>query len=274
MAEINLLDENTINVGLTSDTPINTQVPDINYIPGYKVAEEQRRTNEEQRIANETERENYYEEIQRKVNNGEFDGEKGEKGDTGDIGPANTLTIGTVTKGDNAAATITGDSPNQTLNLTLPKGDKGDKGDKGEVGSTGPSNTLTIGTVSKGNEAQATITGTSPNQVLNLVLPKGDKGDTGERGIQGVQGVQGPKGDTGPQGTKGDPFTYDMFTEEQLKALTGPQGPQGPQGIQGEQGPQGEQGIPGNDYVLTDADKTEIAELVLANFPVAEEVSF
>lgn len=29
----------------------------------------------------------------------------------------------------------------------------------------------------KGEEASATIEGDSPNQVLNLVLPKGDKGD-------------------------------------------------------------------------------------------------
>ena len=36
----------------------------------------------------------------------------------------------TVTNGDTASATITGDSPNYTLNLVLPKGDKGAKGDK------------------------------------------------------------------------------------------------------------------------------------------------
>lgn len=78
-----------------------------------------------------------------------------------------------------------------------PKGDKGDKGDtgakgdkgdtgeqgiqgpKGDKGETGPANTLSIGTVTKGEEADATITGTSPNQTLNLVLPKGDKGEQG-----------------------------------------------------------------------------------------------
>lgn len=61
---------------------------------------------------------------------------KGEKGDKGDVGPIgdNQLTIGTVTSGTTASAEITGTSPNQTLNLVLPKGDKGDKGDKGETG--------------------------------------------------------------------------------------------------------------------------------------------
>lgn len=40
----------------------------------------------------------------------------------------------------------------------------------------GPANTLTIGTVTSGSTASATITGTSPSQTLDLVLPKGDTG--------------------------------------------------------------------------------------------------
>ena len=87
---------------------------------------------------------------------------KGEKGDN------NTLTIGTVTTAESeASASITGDSPNQVLNLGLPKGDP---------------NTLSIGTVQSGATANASITGDSPNQTLNLVLPKGDKGDKGDTG--------------------------------------------------------------------------------------------
>lgn len=49
----------------------------------------------------------------------------------------------------------------------------------------------------------------------------------------------------GPQGETGAPFTYDMFTPEQLLALTGPQGPQGPTGPTGAAGPQGVQGNQG-----------------------------
>lgn len=125
------------------------------------------------------------------------DGTDGEKGETG---PANTLAIGNVVKGDEANASITGDAPNQTLNLVLPKGDKGEKGDTGNTGATGPSNVLSIGTVTKGESASATITGTSPNQVLNLVLPKGDKGDTGEAGPQGIPGANGTNGTNGQDG--------------------------------------------------------------------------
>lgn len=43
--------------------------------------------------------------------------------------------------------------------------------------------------------------------------------------------------------------------------------------IQGAPGEKGEQGEPGADYVLTENDKAEIADIVLANLPVAEEVS-
>ena len=62
---------------------------------------------------------------------------RGEKGATGATGPANTLAIGTVTKGTEAAATITGDAPNQTLNLVLPRGEQGLQGIQGETGETG-----------------------------------------------------------------------------------------------------------------------------------------
>lgn len=57
---------------------------------------------------------------------------------------------------------------------------KGDKGDPGKDGDDGLPNTLSIGTVTTGAEgtsASAKITGTSPNQTLNLTIPKGDKGD-------------------------------------------------------------------------------------------------
>lgn len=43
----------------------------------------------------------------------------------GDPGPANKLAIGTVQSGATPEATITGAAPNQTLNLTLQKGDTG-----------------------------------------------------------------------------------------------------------------------------------------------------
>lgn len=66
--------------------------------------------------------------------------------------------------------------------------------------------------------------------------PPGEPGRNGIDGEQGLQGIQGPPGAPGRDGLNGDPgpkgepgkdgkpFTYDMFTAEQLAALKGPKG--------------------------------------------------
>ena len=134
------------------------------------------------------------------------------------------VTVTTLPAGSQATATY--DKSTGTLALGIPQGEKGKTGDKGdtgdtgpqgkqgiqgiqgkqgiqgEKGDTGPANTLKIGTVTSGKVASATITGEAPNQVLNLVLEKGDKGDTGDTGPQGKTGATG---ETGPQGPKGSP---------------------------------------------------------------------
>ena len=110
----------------------------------------------------------------------------GPRGPIGPDGPANTLKVGTVTSGSTPSATITGTAPNQTISLVLPKGEKGDKGADSTVpGPTGPPNALTIGSVTSSATPSATITGTAPNQVLNLVLAKGDVGPVGPGGPAG-----------------------------------------------------------------------------------------
>lgn len=81
------------------------------------------------------------------------------------------------------------------------QGPKGDTGSAGAQGPAGPANTLTIGTVTSGAVADATITGLAPNQVLNLVLEKGSQG------LQGIQGVPGADGAQGIQGVPGAPGT-------------------------------------------------------------------
>ena len=47
-------------------------------------------------------------------------------------------------------------------------------------GPPGPANILAVGSVISGEEADATITGTYPNQELNLVLPIGPRGPSGD----------------------------------------------------------------------------------------------
>lgn len=103
-------------------------------------------------------------------------------GPQGEVGP----------KGDTGAQGLKGDT-----------GATGPKGDTGATGAIGPANVLTIGSVTSGKVASATITGEAPNQVLNLVLEKGDKGEQGKQGIQGEQGKQGIRGEIGPQGNPG-----------------------------------------------------------------------
>ncbi len=88
---------------------------------------------------------------------------------------------------------------------------------------------LTIGTVTSGDTASASIT----NGKLNLVLPRGEKGEKGEQGSKGDTGAVGPQGPEGPKGAAGE------------RGAQGPKGETGAAGAQGEQGPKGEVGAAG-----------------------------
>jgi hypothetical protein len=111
---------------------------------------------------------------------------------------------------------------------------------QGIQGVPGPGNTLTVGTVTKSSDdtAVVTITGTSPAQTIDFVLPRGlqgIQGIQGERGEVGQTGSVGPKGDTGNTGATGS---------------VGPAGEIGPQGIQGIQGEVGPVGLAGADSTV------------------------
>ena len=66
------------------------------------------------------------------------------------------------------------------------RGPAGMDGEDGEDGAPGPAPSIRIGAVTSGSTPSATITGTSPDLTLGLVLPKGDRGDRGETGAPGV----------------------------------------------------------------------------------------
>nr|DAM16853.1 MAG TPA: nucleoid-associated protein [Caudoviricetes sp.] len=104
-----------------------------------------------------------------------------------------SVTVTTLPAGSSATATY--DKSTGTLALGIPQGSKGDTG---ATGATGPANVLTIGSVTSGKVASATITGEAPNQVLNLVLEKGEQGEQGKQGIQGEIGPQGNPGTDAP----------------------------------------------------------------------------
>ena len=190
-------------------------------------------------------------------------GEKGDKGDKGDTGSAGIQGP----KGDTGETGPAGPQgeagpvgPTGPQGETGPQGPKGDKGDKGDTGPQGEKG-------DPGDQGPKGDTGKQGEQG-----PKGDTGATGPQGPQGETGPQGPKGDTGatgpqgPQGIQGEPGAKG---DKGDKGDTGATGPQGPQGVQGEKGntgatgAKGDKGDPGNDYVLTDGDKSEIAAKVI-----------
>ena len=79
MAGVNFRDESPMSINLSKEETIKTKVTDINYIPSYKIAESERQANEKERIA-------YYNDIQQRVANGEFNGKDGKDGEKGDAG--------------------------------------------------------------------------------------------------------------------------------------------------------------------------------------------
>lgn len=84
------------------------------------------------------------------------------------------------------------------------------------------------------------------------------KGADGERGLDGKEGPVGPMGPKGADGT----MVFENLTDEQREMLRGPIGPVGPKGDTGDT------------YVITEADKVEIAQMVMDGIPQAEEGKF
>ena len=111
-------------------------------------------------------------------------GAAGPIGPQGNVGPATTLSIGTVVTGADAAATITGTAPTQTLNLVLPQGATGVQGPQGVQGNVGPANSLTVGSVTTttATTAAVSITGNAPSQQISFVIPQGPQGPQGAGG--------------------------------------------------------------------------------------------
>ena len=98
--------------------------------------------------------------VQKKLDNGEFVGAQGPKGDTGAQGP----------RGE--------------------KGDTGERGPQGETGATGPQGP-------KGKDGEVTFESLTDEQKASLRGEPGAKGEKGEKGDPGAQGEKGEKGDPG-----------------------------------------------------------------------------
>lgn len=124
----------------------------------------------------------------------DFTLEKGDKGETGKSGVyiGDTEPIDEAIKvwlqpdGQGSNILKIRNSEGQFEGVFSIKGEQGVPGQPGKDGSPGPANTLTIGTVQSGDSPSATITGETPNQILNLVLVKGDTGPEGQQGPPGT----------------------------------------------------------------------------------------
>jgi len=97
----------------------------------------------------------------------------------------------------------------QIVKLQGPKGDPGEQGPPGPPGEPGR------------------------NGIDGLNGERGLQGPPGPPGAPGKDGLNGDPGPKGEPGKDGKPFTYDMFTPEQLENLKGPRGEQGPPGPPG-----------------------------------------
>lgn len=119
----------------------------------------------------------------------------------------------------------------------------------------------------------------------SIVALKGEPGKDGtmtfedlteeqRESLRGPQGIQGEPGKDGANGADGKDGYTPVKGVDYFDGQDGAPGKDGEKGEQGIQGPQGEPGKDGEDYILTEADKTEIANLVLAAIPSSEGVNY
>ena len=141
-----------------------------------------------------------------------------------------------------------------TLIITSDSGTSGCdlKGAKGDMGIRGPQGVAGIVCNEEG-----VIQGIDGKSAYQIACDYGFEGSEqawlaslqGERGADGAQGERGEKGERGEDGT----VTFEELTQEQKASLKGEKG---------------------EDYILTEADKQEIAQITLDLLPSAEEVSY
>ncbi len=125
--------------------------------------------------------------VQKKLDNGEFVGAQGPKGEKGDTGAQGLRGE----KGDTGER-----GPQGETGATGPQGPKGEtgaigpQGPRGETGATGPQGP-------KGKDGEVTFESLTDEQIASLRGEPGAKGEKGEKGDPGAQCEKGEKGDPG-----------------------------------------------------------------------------
>lgn len=211
------------------------------------------------------------------VTNGK-DGKQGTQGPKGETG------IGVAAASINGSGELILSLTNgEEINLGNVVGAQGAEGPQGRPGEQGPQGTgITDITITEDGQLSITLSSGETTSLGNIKGPAGADGigiaeiyisngnlyvrKTDENvainlgQVKGADGQQGPAGSDGPAGANGvdGKSAYELYKEaypdytgsltDWLDSLKGAEGPQGPAG---------------NDYVLTENDKEEIAELVV-----------
>ena len=155
-----------------------------------------------------------------------------------------------------------------TLEDLIENGDWSGGGGSGG-GADGVSPTVTITEITGGH--RVTITDKNHPDGQSFDVLNGEKGERGEQGIQGIQGERGSDGANGRDGTDGVSPTISVtaITGGHTVTITDAEHPNGISFnvMDGADGQDGQDGQDGSDYVLTAQDKSDIAQLVLAQLP-------
>lgn len=157
-------------------------------------------------------------------------GERGETGPQGERGETPTVAVGTVQLGDLPQVIANPTETGISLDFVVPlgptgpqgevgpqgiQGPQGAQGETGPQGPTGASPTVSVGTVTAGEDPQITAVPTETGVSLSFVVPIGPTGPQGETGGIGPQGEKGDVGPQGESGPKGDPGTSPKITVEE-----------------------------------------------------------
>lgn len=182
---------------------------------------------------------------------------RGKPGPQGEAATIEIVDVVTVEPTDPARVENLGDASNAKLVMYIPKGDQGNAGQDGAPGEPGDDYILTpedkeeIAELIKIPEGDGVAGGYYTPEVTQVdentmrVSFSASKEGMDAVADQNITLPAGPQGEQGPQGEKGDT------------------GAQGIQGEKGEKGDTGEAGKDGSDYILTEADKQEIADMVI-----------
>lgn len=123
-------------------------------------------------------------------------------GPPGPAGEAATVTVSgteTLASGEMARVENVGTSNAAELKFYIPAGRDGAPGTPGQDGAPGQAATIRIGTVTDGDTAAVTNSGTENAAVLNFTLPRGEQGPAGADGQDGAPGVGVPSADGVPE---------------------------------------------------------------------------